>query len=87
VLSFFASFVIPSRGLSGLAVAVVGIAVVVFAMTRRRWHMSARILASVVGLAIFAVLPQRVPPVRTVGTAFFPEDDRAEFIMAIETPP
>jgi HAE1 family hydrophobic/amphiphilic exporter-1 len=28
-----------------------------------------------------------VTPVRTVGTGFFPEDDRAEFIMALETPP
>jgi HAE1 family hydrophobic/amphiphilic exporter-1 len=87
VLSFFASFIIPARGLSGLAVAVVGIIVVVFAMTRRRWSIAPRVLLAVVGLAIFAVLPMKVPPVRTVGTAFFPEDDRAEFIMAIETPP
>jgi HAE1 family hydrophobic/amphiphilic exporter-1 len=36
---------------------------------------------------VFVALPQVVPPVRTVGTAFFPEDDRSEFIMALETPP
>ena len=28
-----------------------------------------------------------IAPVRTVGVGFFPEDDRAEFIMALETPP
>src|SRR5689334_10557003 len=33
------------------------------------------------------MLPRMVPPIRTVGTGFFPEDDRSEFIMAIETPP
>jgi HAE1 family hydrophobic/amphiphilic exporter-1 len=42
---------------------------------------------ALVGLATFVALPQVVPPIRTVGTAFFPEDDRSEFIMAIETPP
>ena len=37
--------------------------------------------------ACSSMLPQKVTPVRTVGTGFFPEDDRAEFIMALETPP
>jgi HAE1 family hydrophobic/amphiphilic exporter-1 len=40
-----------------------------------------------VGLVTFVALPQKVPAIRTVGTAFFPVDDRSEFIMALETPP
>jgi hydrophobic/amphiphilic exporter-1 (mainly G- bacteria), HAE1 family len=86
-LTFFASFVLPSRGLTGLGAALIGIAIVVFGMTKQGLHPVMRIAASLVGLAVFVVLPQRVPAMRTVGTAFFPEDDRAEFIMAIETPP
>ena len=34
-LTFFASFMLPSRGLSGLAAAAVGIAIVVFGLTRQ----------------------------------------------------
>src|SRR5207237_6233000 len=33
------------------------------------------------------VLPQRMPAWRNVGVGFFPEDDRSEFTIAIETPP
>jgi HAE1 family hydrophobic/amphiphilic exporter-1 len=86
-LTFFASFFLPSRGLSGLAAALVGIGIVVFGLTTKRLPALVRAAIVVGGLVAFVVLPQRVPPVRTVGTAFFPEDDRAEFIMAIETPP
>ena len=86
-LTFFASFVLPSRGLTGLAAALAGMLIMVFGLTKKGLHTAARGVALVVGLAVFVVLPQKVPPVRTVGTAFFPEDDRAEFIMALETPP
>ena len=86
-LTFVASFFLPTRGLSGLAAAALGIAVVVFALTKRGLPLAVRIVTALAGLAVFAMLPQIVPPVRTVGTAFFPEDDRAEFIMALETPP
>jgi HAE1 family hydrophobic/amphiphilic exporter-1 len=86
-LTFVASFFLPSRGLSGLAAAIVGIAIVVFGFTRKRMHWLVRTVVTVVGLGVFFVLPQKVTPVRTVGTGFFPEDDRAEFIMALETPP
>ena len=87
VLTFFASFVLPSRGLFGLAAALLGIAIVVFGLTAKRLHVAARSGIVIAGLATFALLPQKVPVVRNVGTAFFPEDDRAEFIMALETPP
>jgi hydrophobic/amphiphilic exporter-1 (mainly G- bacteria), HAE1 family len=86
-LTFFASFVLPSRGLSGLAAALAGIGIIVFGLTKRGLHILVRVVAVALGLAAFALLPQVVPAVRTVGTAFFPEDDRAEFIMALETPP
>ena len=86
-LTFFASFLLPSRGLSGLGAAIIGIAIMVFGFTRRGLPWYARLGLAVVGLGVFAVLPQKVMPVRTVGTGFFPEDDRSEFIMAIETPP
>src|SRR6478736_4990323 len=86
-LTFFASFMLPSRGLSGLAAAAVGIAIVVFGLTRRRMHWTARLGIAAVGLIAFGTLPFKVAPVRTVGTGFFPEDDRSEFNMKIETPP
>lgn len=86
-LTFFASFFLPTRGMSGLAAAVVGIAIVVFGLVAKRMPVIVRGVVVIAGLAAFVVLPQIVPPIRTVGTAFFPEDDRAEFIMALETPP
>jgi HAE1 family hydrophobic/amphiphilic exporter-1 len=86
-LTFFASFVLPSRGISGLAAAIVGIAIMVFAFTKVGLHWSLRTLTALVGLVAFFALPRMVPPIRTVGTAFFPEDDRAEFTMQLETPP
>ena len=86
-LTFFASFVLPSRGISGLAAAIVGIAIMVFAFTKGGLHWSLRALTAVIGFVAFVALPRVVPPVRTVGTAFFPEDDRAEFTMQLETPP
>jgi HAE1 family hydrophobic/amphiphilic exporter-1 len=86
-LTFFASFLLPSRGLTGLAAALLGIVIIVFGLTKRGLHPVVRTGLSLIGLGVFVVLPQRVPAVRTVGTGFFPEDDRAEFIMALETPP
>ncbi|HEV8216230.1 MAG TPA: efflux RND transporter permease subunit, partial [Gemmatimonadaceae bacterium] len=86
-LTFFASFLLPSRGLTGLAAAIAGILIIVFGLAKRGMNKWLRVPVVLLGLAVFVVLPQQVPPVRTVGTGFFPEDDRAEFIMALETPP
>jgi HAE1 family hydrophobic/amphiphilic exporter-1 len=85
--TFFASFILPFRGLSGLAAALLGIFIIVVAVSKDRLHVAARAGLAVVGLAVAIVLPRVVPPVRTVGSAFFPEDDRSEFIIALETPP
>jgi HAE1 family hydrophobic/amphiphilic exporter-1 len=89
VLSFFASFLLPMNGLSGLSVAVLGIAILVFGMTRKGFHRPVRAALVVVGLGVYIVpwMPNVVPAWRRVGTAFFPEDDRSEFIVQIETPP
>ncbi len=86
-LTFVASFFLPTRGLSGLGAALVGIAIIVFGLTKRGMHVGLRGVFVLAGVAAFIALPQLVPPVRTVGTAFFPNDDRSEFIMALETPP
>jgi len=86
-LSFFASFVLPMNGFSGLAIAFVGIAIIVFALTRRKplWVKAAMIVPGLV--VFFLAFAPFIPPVGKVGTAFFPEDDRSEFIVKIETPP
>jgi hydrophobic/amphiphilic exporter-1 (mainly G- bacteria), HAE1 family len=85
--TFFAAFLLPTRGVSGLLAALFGIGVMVFGLNARRLHSIARAGVVLAGLAFFIALPQIVPPMRTVGSAFFPEDDRSEFIMKIETPP
>src|SRR5688500_17965731 len=85
--TFFAAFLLPTRGVSGLLAALLGIGVMVFGLNARRFPAVARGAVVLAGLAFFIALPQVVPPVRTVGSAFFPEDDRSEFIMKIETPP
>ena len=94
-LTFLASFFLPSLGLTGLGIALVGIVLIVFGQTSKRLHGVGRTLFIVAGAATFiftgamafGAAPRLITPVRTVGTAFFPEDDRAEFIIQLETPP
>ena len=85
--TFFASFLLPTRGMTGLAAGLLGIAIIVFGFNTRRVGRAGRAGIVLAGIAAFVILPRVVPPVRTVGSAFFPEDDRSEFIMKIETPP
>jgi HAE1 family hydrophobic/amphiphilic exporter-1 len=85
--TFFAAFLLPTRGVSGLLAALLGIGVIVFGFNTTRFGTLARAAVVVAGISMFLILPQIVPPVRTVGSAFFPEDDRSEFILKIETPP
>jgi len=52
------------------------------------WHSSASTAGGILGgLAVAAALVYVAPVWRNVGPGFFPEDDRGEFIVAIETPP
>src|SRR6478672_7840515 len=95
VLSFFASFFLAASGLNALGLAVVGIVLIVIGLSADRLHGAVRTLSFLAGAAVFLLTgsmafagkPFELQPLRKVGTAFFPEDDRAEFIMAIETPP
>jgi len=94
-LSFFASFFLAGSGLNALGLALVGIVLIVIGLSADRLHGAVRgvsILAGaavylVTGASAFAGKPFALKSVGKVGTAFFPEDDRAEFIMAIETQP
>jgi hydrophobic/amphiphilic exporter-1 (mainly G- bacteria), HAE1 family len=85
--TFFASFTIPSRGITGLLAALAGVAIMVFALTRKRAPALVRWAGVAVGIAAFVLLPPLVPVVGNVGVGFFPEDDRSEFTIALETPP
>ncbi|HJQ18780.1 MAG TPA: efflux RND transporter permease subunit, partial [Gemmatimonadaceae bacterium] len=85
--TFFASFLLPTRGVTGLLAALLGIGIIVYGINARRFGGLARAGVIVAGVAAFIVLPRVVPAFRTVGSAFFPVDDRSEFIMKIETPP
>ena len=85
--TFFAAFLLPASGVTGLFAGLLGIAIMIFGLNTRRVNRYGRAAIVLAGVATFYVLPGIVPPVRTVGTAFFPEDDRSEFILKIETPP
>ncbi len=85
--TFVASFTLFSGGVTGLIGALAGIGVLVFALTTKRLPVLAKIAVGLVGVALFVMLPRIIPPIRTVGVGFFPEDDRSQFIIAIETPP
>jgi HAE1 family hydrophobic/amphiphilic exporter-1 len=85
--TFFASFTLFSGGVSGLLGALLGLGVIVWALTNKRLPRLAKIGVGIAGVLMFIALPKIIPPVRTVGVGFFPEDDRAEMIIAVETPP
>ena len=85
--TFFASFTLFSGGITGLLGALAGVFVVVYALTSTRLPIAMKVLLGVAGLAMFVMLPRTVPPLRKVEVGFFPEDDKSQFIIAIETPP
>ena len=85
--TFFASFTLFSGGVTGLLGALAGLGVLVYALTRKQMPLAAKGALGALGLVLFVMLPKVLPPVRTVGVGFFPEDDRSQFIIAIETPP
>ncbi|HEX7981481.1 MAG TPA: efflux RND transporter permease subunit [Gemmatimonadaceae bacterium] len=85
--TFFASFTVFSGGLAGLFGALVGVFVLVYAMTTKRLPKVAKVALGFVGVFLFIALPRAIPATRPVGVGFFPEDDRSEFIVNLETPP
>jgi HAE1 family hydrophobic/amphiphilic exporter-1 len=83
--TFLGSFVLPSKGLPGLAVVLAGVIVAAWGVTHtRRWW--GKLLWSGAALAGFALVPL-TPQWHNVGFGFFPEDDNAEINVTIETPP
>ncbi len=88
--TFLAAFTIPAKGLTGLAVALIGIGIIVWAMVHKGLNRAMRIGLAAVGAVVFFMLPRAIPPalvVGNVGADFLPEDDWAEFTIVVETPP
>ena len=92
--TFFASFTVFSGGLTGLLVAFIGVGLLVYALTHKSILFVGRLGIGLLGVAIFvlqfaapSVTAKVLAPARTVGVGFFPEDDRSEFIVNLETPP
>jgi hydrophobic/amphiphilic exporter-1 (mainly G- bacteria), HAE1 family len=74
--------------------ALIGLAVLAYLLSAaravwRQWRpvWGSAIGSMIVGFAVAIALVKLVPPMRTVGVGFFPEDDRSEFIVNLETPP
>ena len=89
--TFFASFTLFSAGIPGLLAALASLGLLVFALITKRLPKPVKIAVSLVAIGLFFMLPKAVTgagmSARTVGVGFFPEDDKAEFTIAIETPP
>ncbi len=85
--TFFAAFLLPTRGVTGLFAALIGLGVIIFGLNADRFGRWGQAGIAIVGVVVFMQLPQIVPAWRTVGSAFFPVDDRSEFTMKLETPP
>jgi len=84
--SFVASFVLFGRGITGLLAALVGIGIMAWAASRP-WGWVGRALGILAGAAIAYGLVTLVPTWHRVGVGFFPEEDRAEMNVKLETPP
>ncbi len=85
--AFFGSFTLPMKGLSGLGAVAVGIVVMVWGLTHfhdKRWL---RLLFIPLGLLVAGGIYSRMGEWGKVGVGFFPEEDRSEFYIKIETPP
>ncbi|HET7188009.1 MAG TPA: efflux RND transporter permease subunit, partial [Gemmatimonadaceae bacterium] len=89
--TFFASFTLFAGGVTGLLGAFIGIGLIVWALTNKRIGTFVKFMAVAAGVLLFYAMPKLVAASglawRTVGVGFFPEDDRAEMIIALETPP
>ena len=85
--TFLAAFQLPSSGVFGLFAALLAVGLIVWAINTRRFRGMMRAPLIIAGVLLFFTLPRFVPVVGKVGTAFFPVDDRSEFIVKIETPP
>jgi len=89
--TFFASFVLLPKGLTGLAVALGGMLLLVWGLNSKRLPGVSRGALGIVGVLVylgaFALPTSVIIPWRTVGVGFVPEDDRSEFVIKLEAPP
>jgi HAE1 family hydrophobic/amphiphilic exporter-1 len=85
--TFLAAFQLPASGVFGLLAALLAMGVIVWGINTSRVRGLARAPIIIVGVLLFFTLPRFMPVAGKVGTAFFPVDDRSEFIVKIETPP
>jgi HAE1 family hydrophobic/amphiphilic exporter-1 len=84
--TFIGSFTLPAKGLTGLVAVLAGVALMVLVVTRT-WAWPLRLAGALGGLVVAIGLFQIAPTFGKVGVGFFPEDDKAEFNIQIETPP
>ncbi len=84
--TFVAAFTLPAKGIPGLLAVMAGITVMVLAVTRA-WAWPLRLAGFTAGLLMAGLLFDVAPTWGKVGMAFFPEDDKAEFNIQVETPP
>jgi HAE1 family hydrophobic/amphiphilic exporter-1 len=85
--SFFGSFTLPVKGLTGLLAVLVGLAVMVFGLVRFRARKLVALAWIPLGLLVTVGIFKALPAWHIVGVGFFPEDDRSEFYVKVETPP
>ena len=81
------AFLLPKYGLTGLVGAIVGVTIIAYAFSKRGLEWWSRGLIALSGAFVGVLLVIVATPWRTVGVGFFPEDDRAEMTIALETPP
>ena len=84
--TFFGSFVLPVKGLTGLAVVFIAIAIAVAGLVRFH-HWLPRLATVVIAVVVSGLGVMAVPAAGIVGIGFFPEDDNAELNVKVETPP
>ncbi|MBC7895926.1 MAG: efflux RND transporter permease subunit, partial [Cytophagaceae bacterium] len=84
--TFLGSFVLLPKGLLGIGVVFLGIAIAVIGLTTFKKRVL-RMAAVAAGIAVPVLLLPMVPQFMNVGFGFFPEDDNAELNINVETPP
>ncbi len=85
--SLIAAFALPAKGLLGMAVVLLGVAVVVAGLVLGGLRWPVRLVVAAVGVALAVVLLPIVPEWGKVGSSFFGTDDLSEMNISIETPP
>jgi HAE1 family hydrophobic/amphiphilic exporter-1 len=85
--TFFGAFTLPMKGFTGLAAVAIGVALMVWGVTRRNSSWLLRLGSIAAGLVVAFGLFKMAPELGKVGVGFFPLDDRAEFTIQLETPP